>query len=111
VAACCLIGFPIPDIQHETPRGIGKGRLLTQSGNPSSYKAVIEANESGRPAVEKLEPVHPGLLVIVLFAGVTSRRSVYTPCACVTVFARGISEREVILEHLIVDRRRLEGST
>ena len=33
--------------------------------NPSSYKAVIEANESGRPAVEKLEPFHAGLVVIV----------------------------------------------
>ena len=28
-------------------------------------KAFIEANESGRPAVEKLEPFHPGLLAIV----------------------------------------------
>jgi hypothetical protein len=37
----------------------------TQSGNPSSYRAVIEANESGRPAVEKLEPFLPGLLAIV----------------------------------------------
>src|SRR5437762_473134 len=39
--------------------------ILTRSGNPSSYKAVIEANESGRPAVEKLEPFYPGLVVIV----------------------------------------------
>ena len=35
LAACCLIGLPIPDIQHETPRGIGKGRLLTPSGTLS----------------------------------------------------------------------------
>ena len=28
-AACCLIGIPVPDIWHETPRGVGKGRLLT----------------------------------------------------------------------------------
>jgi hypothetical protein len=56
---------------------------LTQSGNPSSYKAVIEANESGRLAVEKLEPFHPGLLVIVLFAGVTSKAlSVHPMCLC-----------------------------
>ena len=26
-----LIGFPIPDIQQENPRGVGKGRLLTRS--------------------------------------------------------------------------------
>ena len=32
------------------------GRLTTRSGNPSSYKAVIEANQSGHPGVEKLEP-------------------------------------------------------
>ena len=83
LAACCLIGIPVPDIQHENPPGVGKGRLLTQSGNQSSYKAVIEANESGRPAVEKLEPFHPGLLVIVLFAGVTSKAlSVHPMCLC-----------------------------
>jgi hypothetical protein len=29
VAACCLIGLPIPAIQHENPTGVGKGRLLT----------------------------------------------------------------------------------
>jgi hypothetical protein len=29
VAACCRIGLPIPDTQYETPRGVGKGRLLT----------------------------------------------------------------------------------
>src|SRR6516225_2611850 len=53
--------------------------------NPSSYKAVIEANESGRPAVEKLEPFHPGLVVIVAVSrGSSQRRPLYTPCACVT---------------------------
>jgi hypothetical protein len=31
----------------------------------SSYKAVIEADESGSLAVEELAPVHRGLLVIV----------------------------------------------
>jgi len=30
VAACRLIGLPIPDIQHENPRGVGKGPLLTR---------------------------------------------------------------------------------
>ena len=33
LAACCRIGLPIADIQHENPRGVGKGRLLTQSGH------------------------------------------------------------------------------
>jgi hypothetical protein len=26
-----LIGFPIPDTQHENPRGVGEGRLLVES--------------------------------------------------------------------------------
>ena len=60
-----------------------KRPLVTQRGNPSSYKAVIEAKESGRPAVEKFEPFRPGLLVIVLFAGVTSKAlSVHPMCLC-----------------------------
>jgi hypothetical protein len=74
-----LMGLPIPDTQCENPRSVGKGRFVTQSGNPSSYKAVIEANESGRPAVEKLEPFHPGLLVIVLFAGGHLKGALCTP--------------------------------
>ena len=41
----------------------------TQSGNPSFYEAVIEANQSGDPAVEKLEPFYPGLVVIVAVRG------------------------------------------
>ena len=53
--------------------------LLTQSGNPSSYKAVIEANESGRPAVEKLEPFHPGLVVIVAVRGSHLKGGLCTP--------------------------------
>jgi hypothetical protein len=52
---------------------------LTQSGNPSSYKAVIEANESGRPAVEKLEPFHPGLVVIVAVRGSHLKGGLCTP--------------------------------
>jgi hypothetical protein len=56
---------------------------VTQSGNPRSDKAVIEVNESGRPAVEKLEPFHPGLLVTVLFVEVTSKAlSVHPMCLC-----------------------------
>jgi hypothetical protein len=51
----------------------------TQSGNPSSYKAVIEANESGRPAVEKLEPFHPGLVVIVAVRGSHLKGGLCTP--------------------------------
>jgi hypothetical protein len=31
VAGKRLIGLPIPDIQHENPRGVGKSRLLTPS--------------------------------------------------------------------------------
>jgi hypothetical protein len=58
-------------------------QLLTQGGNQRSYKAVIEANESGRPTVEKLEPFHPGLLVIVLFTGVISKALFVHPmCLC-----------------------------
>jgi hypothetical protein len=41
----------------------------TPSGNPSSYEAVFEANESGRPAVGKLGPFHPGLVVILAVRG------------------------------------------
>ena len=55
------------------------GLLPTQSGNPSSYKAVIEANESGRPAVEKLEPFHPGLVVIVAVRGGHLKGALCTP--------------------------------
>jgi hypothetical protein len=51
----------------------------TLSGNPSSYKAVIEANESGRPAVEKLEPFHPGLVVIVAVRGSHLKGGLCTP--------------------------------
>ena len=51
----------------------------TQSGNPSSYKAVIEANESGRPAVEKLEPFYPGLVVIVAVRGDHLKGALCTP--------------------------------
>jgi len=53
--------------------------LLTRSGNPSSYKAVIEANESGRPAVEKLEPFYPGLVVIVAVRGSHLKGGFCTP--------------------------------
>ena len=51
----------------------------TQRGNPSSYKAVIEANESGRPAVEKLEPFYPGLVVIVAVRGGHLKGALCTP--------------------------------
>jgi hypothetical protein len=61
------------------PRIRPLGPLLTQSGNPSSYKAVIEANESGRPAVEKLEPFHPGLVVIVAVRGSHLKGGLCTP--------------------------------
>ena len=54
-------------------------RLATQSGNPSSYKAVIEANKSGRPAVEKLEPFQPGLVVIVAVRGGHLKGALCTP--------------------------------
>lgn len=54
-------------------------RLVTRSGNPSSYKAVIEANESGRPAVEKLEPFYPGLVVIVAVRGSHLKGGFCTP--------------------------------
>src|SRR5216684_1615467 len=37
----------------------------TQNGKTSSYKAVIEADESESLAVEELAPLHRGLLVIV----------------------------------------------
>jgi hypothetical protein len=53
--------------------------VLTRSGNPSSYKAVIEANESGRPAVEKLEPFYPGLVVIVAVRGSHLKGGFCTP--------------------------------
>jgi hypothetical protein len=79
LAVCRRIGLPIADVQDENRRDIGKGRLLTQSGNPSSYKAVIEANESGRPAVEKLEPFHPGLVVIVTVRGSHLKGDLCTP--------------------------------
>ena len=52
---------------------------MTQSGNPSSYKAVIEANESGRPAVEKLEPFSPGLGRIVAVRGSHLKGGLCTP--------------------------------
>jgi len=60
------------------------GPVLTRSGNPSSHKAVIEANESGRPAVEKLEPFHPGLLVVVTVRGghLKGALSVQPICLC-----------------------------
>jgi hypothetical protein len=32
LAACRRIGLLIADVQHENPRGVGKGRLLTRSG-------------------------------------------------------------------------------
>jgi len=65
---------------------LGLRLLLTQSGNPSSYKAVIEANESGRPAVEKLEPraFSPRISDSGCSRESSQRRSLYTPCACVT---------------------------
>ena len=57
VVRCSMAGFRI---HNGRPIALGHyGRFVTQSGNPSSYKAVIEADESGRPAVEKLEPFHP----------------------------------------------------
>jgi hypothetical protein len=40
-----LIRLPIPDIQHEDPRGIGKGRLLTQRGR--SCFRVVSPNRLG----------------------------------------------------------------
>jgi hypothetical protein len=61
-----------PDLAAQWPK-------LTRSGNPSSYKAVIEANESGRPAVEKLEPFHPGLVVIVAVRGSHLKGRLCTP--------------------------------
>ena len=60
------------------PSNLGK-IISTQSGNPSSYKAVMEANESGRPAVEKLEPFHPGLVVIVAVRGGHLKGALCTP--------------------------------
>jgi hypothetical protein len=33
-----LIGSPILDIQHENPRGVGKGRLLTPSWGASEIR-------------------------------------------------------------------------
>jgi hypothetical protein len=47
--------------------------LVTQSGNPSSYKAVVEANE------EKPEPFHPGLVVIVAVRGSHLEGGLCTP--------------------------------
>jgi hypothetical protein len=43
----------------------GVGRFSTPSRNPSSYKAVIEANESGRSAFAKLEPFRSAVIVAV----------------------------------------------
>jgi hypothetical protein len=83
----CLLHREIALIQRTSRfrlQSAGKFTLSTQSGNQTSYKAVIEANESGRPAVEKLEPFHPELLVIGCSRGSSQRRSLYTPCACVT---------------------------
>src|SRR4029077_8306039 len=68
--------WPVSDPRFNRP---SEGRLVTQSGNPSSYKAVIEANESGRPAVEKLEPFHPGLAVIVAVRGGHLKGALCTP--------------------------------
>ena len=65
---------------NDTARRYGRVRPeLTRSGNPSSYKAVIEANESGRPAVEKLEPFYPGLVVIVAVRGSHLKGGFCTP--------------------------------
>jgi hypothetical protein len=42
--ACCRIGLAIPDTQHETPRGVGKGRLLTHC-SPSRLAASGPADD------------------------------------------------------------------
>jgi hypothetical protein len=46
VAACRRIGPPIADIQHENPRGVGKGRLLTRSCRSRCSEAVVEGDNS-----------------------------------------------------------------
>jgi len=40
-AACRRIGLLIADIQHENPRGVGKGRLLTLTGPRAFPEPVI----------------------------------------------------------------------
>jgi len=49
LAACCRITLPIADIQHENPRGVGEGCLVTRSG-PWSMSALRQA-ERPRPTV------------------------------------------------------------
>jgi len=68
-----------PRLSCSARRAWSEGPELTRSGNPSSYKAVIEANESGRPAVEKLEPFYPGLVVIVAVRGSHLKGGFCTP--------------------------------
>jgi hypothetical protein len=47
LAGMRLIGLPIPDIQHENPRGVGKGRLLIPSGRLALPTAVAAGSGSG----------------------------------------------------------------
>jgi len=41
-----LIGLPIPDIQRENPRCVGRGLLLTRSGSTSFPEPVIEIGKA-----------------------------------------------------------------
>ena len=71
--------LPRTDHSESYLTGCPQRQVATQSENPSSYKAVIEANESGGPAVEKLAPFHPGLVVIVAVRGGHLKGALCTP--------------------------------
>jgi hypothetical protein len=49
VAGKRLIGLSIPDTQHENPRGVRKGRLLTRLRHSSYYEAAAHNRRSGHP--------------------------------------------------------------
>jgi hypothetical protein len=52
LAACCLIGIPVPDIQHENPRGVGKGGLLTRRSPSPISEAIIDIQSSRHSEVQ-----------------------------------------------------------
>jgi len=56
-----LIGLPIPDIQRENPRCVGRGLLLTRSVSTSFPEPVIEIGQSGRST----RPTAPWQFIIV----------------------------------------------
>jgi hypothetical protein len=58
LAAYYLIGLPISDIQHENPRGVGRGRLLTRScrSRTADWEKMTRG-PSGLTWVARMDPV------------------------------------------------------